>query len=732
MYHFDNICGPDGVSMRVYQSRMKKKIKDKKAELIEELYQHWKTPHTFDYLLGDNPSKLELKQAHRRVSAKLNALIGNRGQISKHGPDVFKILFEQVRRPSAKDIWAHEQEAIVGLMVLEEMVNNKWKPSMSRQKTLPIQMKARKKVFNRLPEAEKQIWRAKAAAWEPKPLIQKELFAALPKLLFTFGDTVRKYLKWTIFIWAGGLTDTGKAASIRLSSLFALWVFIIEWYDEDDADTQALLDSKEYQAVDTVFNGVLARKHKLPIEEVQTMLPYCPRIPNSIIPQGVPLLKDMIEYDPATNSVLTDNDTLIKALTLYLQDMYALVPTVDGKKRKGKQLIPPWDRMDQKKGNLGEWIEPGRLPDTPGFRFSAPTRMAEEDCHAFAVHVCSGEHGHFSSERVFCWRNQQKGHVVPSKKMVPAKRKIPSSVAAETAGISFKDVTAIATQPAEGASERPIKKARNIELSEKKVAIDTSQGQKPPPKARAKKAASKGAGIAEDPPKKKITVVHKGAKGPQFDGNGQEWYNDFHKIEVVRFLEASEVEAGVKFSAFLDISEKIEDSSASEEDAKSRVIADEIWDALFESEGPLPYPRHITCLKDWKGFAKEILLRIDAGLESICAHPCDRSLSRLRLGGGIGVFGILRALEFLRRVVRSNGMEEILGVFYHTLREHVCSLLKKARTVFQKEMWRRWTCGSLCEDPNNGTNRLVILWHVFMEAAMQKGMTDEEASILIK
>ncbi|KIJ30664.1 hypothetical protein M422DRAFT_267710 [Sphaerobolus stellatus SS14] len=330
MYHFDNIRGPDGVSMRVYRTRMKRKIKDKKAELIEELYQHWKTPHTFDYLLGENPSKLELKQAYRRVSTKLNALIGNRGQISKRGPDIFKILFEQVRRPSAKDIWAHEQEAIVGPMVIEEMVKNKWKPSMLRQKTLPIQMKARKKVFNRLPEAEKQIWRAKAATWEPKPLTQKELFAALPKLLFTFGDAVRKYLKWTIFIWAGGLTDTGKPASIRE-----------EWYDEDDADTQALLDSKEYQAVNTVFNGVLARKHKLPIEEVQTMLPYRPRIPNSIIPQGVPLLKDMIEYDPATNNVLTDSDTLIKALTLYLQDTYALVPTVDGKKRKGKQLIPP-------------------------------------------------------------------------------------------------------------------------------------------------------------------------------------------------------------------------------------------------------------------------------------------------------------------------------------------------------------------------------------------------------
>ncbi|KIJ47670.1 hypothetical protein M422DRAFT_248678 [Sphaerobolus stellatus SS14] len=188
-------------------------------------------------------------------------------------------------------------------------------------------------------------------------------------------------------------------------------------------------------------------------------------------------------------------------------------------------------------------------------------------------------------------------------------------------------------------------------------------------------------------------------------------------VDMVRFLEASEVEKGFIYTSFLDISEAPNDS----EEGYS-----EFWDRIFESDNPLPYPHQMNRLKDWKTFAKQLVLHIEAGLQAITDHPCNKLLTRLRLGGGIGIFGILRALEFLRRVVRSDNMEEQLGVFFHTLKENVQELLKRTRSVFEREMLCRWTSGSLMEDAKDNTSRLVLLWHVFMEATMQKGVSDDE------
>ncbi|KIJ28449.1 hypothetical protein M422DRAFT_54597 [Sphaerobolus stellatus SS14] len=663
---------------------------------------------------------------------------------------------------------------------------------MSHQKTLPIQMKARRIVFNRLPEEEKKKWRAKAEAWEAKPLSQKELFIALPKLLFTFGDAVRKHLKWSIFIWAGGLTDTGKPASLRE-----------EWYDEDDAETQVFLASKEYQAVDTVFNGVVARRHNVPLDDVQVMLPYRPRIPNAFVPQGVPLLKDMLEYDVTSNKVLSDNETIVEALKLYLLDTYSLVPMPDGRKRKGKELIPPWDKMDQKKGMLDEWIAPGRLPSADGFRFSAPTRMADEDCQTFAAYVCGGEYSRLEIDKVFRWQNQQDGQVVRTNKLVPAKRKMKGTeVAAEveveveastenSVEISFGPTKKKMSTKKSSKADPPKREDTNVEtedvISVKKAykpkkssnattpkgedqtvenasIMNRSENDARPTKKAKKSGNDKELQVDVDDTRivaksgrpaqvsKKITekaaldskltatafkVVHKGSKGPQFNGNGQEWFNDFYRremnlewepdgdvaqgngtlLDVVRFLEGSEVEPGCTFSAFLDISEPPE---FSEWETAT------FLDRIFDSDNPLPYPHQIKKLKDWKDFSKLLLLLTNVGLEAISNHSIDNSLSRLRLGGALGIFGIARALEFLRRVGNAEGMDEQLGIYQYTLKENVGLLLKRTRRVFEREMWRRWTSGSLTEDRNDATKRLVLLWHVFMEANMAKKVTDEE------
>ncbi|KIJ47668.1 hypothetical protein M422DRAFT_248677 [Sphaerobolus stellatus SS14] len=768
LYRFDNLRGP-GVGSHVYRLRMKKKMSDTKDTLIKELLDHWEQPHKFEYLLGPNPSKEELKKANRKIRSKLNSLLTGRTKVTRHGPDIFKMLFERARQPSAKELWAHEEEATAGLLVLMQMIEDKWKPSMSHQKILPIQMTAHKKVFNRLPEEEKKKWYAKAEAWEAKPLTQKDMFLTLPKLFFAFGDALRKHLNWSVFIWAGGLTDTGAPASLRE-----------EWYDEDDTETQVLLGSKEYQAVDTVLNGLLARRQK----DVQIMLPYHPRIPNAFIPIGVPLLKDMIEYDITMNKILTDPDTLVEALKTYLLDTYALVPMQDGKKRKGKHLIPPWDAMDRQKGALDEWVDHSRLPKNQGFRFSAPNCMAEEDCQLFAAYVCSGEYGKLPRDEVFQWRNQQKANIIQSMKIVPKKRKVKK----------IDDMSSIGIDIVSGQEQkRPKKNEAKVEVDKQNTEMKSSTMDKqavilptntptncaPGEKKTTKASKSKGKGKRKpdadeepgnvpkakadtdqdngDAPKRsyrwgnprmrqsqslslsmcshpRLRLCLRGQKGRNLMGM---WFNDFHYremnlewesegnseanrgslVDMVRFLEASEVEKAFKFSAFLDISAP---------DIVTQDQAADIFDRIFESDEPLPYPHQLIKLKDWKSFCRLLQLLIDAGLKAIVNYPCDKALSRLRIGGGLGVFGVLHALELLRRIASADELGERLGVFQHTLKEIVSSLLRRTRTVFEREMLWRWSSGSLNEDSNMETKRLVLLWHVLMEATLQQEISDEE------
>ena len=147
----------------------------------------------------------------------------------------------------------------------------------------------------------------------------------------------------------------------------------------------------------------------------------------------------------------------------------------------------------------------------------------------------------------------------------------------------------------------------------------------------------------------------------------------------------------------------------------------DLLDDIFSPDQPLPYPRVLTNFTNWDDMIRFFFYRIQEAIAIIRSHPTDRSGSRMRLTGGMGAFGILRQLEFLRRCThsmaasgkkRSRGMEDV--------EIKVERLIRQAEWCLRCEMWRRWASGSFHESRNEHGGELRVLWLIFMEACFTK------------
>ena len=167
-------------------------------------------------------------------------------------------------------------------------------------------------------------------------------------------------------------------------------------------------------------------------------------------------------------------------------------------------------------------------------------------------------------------------------------------------------------------------------------------------------------------------------------------------------------------------------------EAGADTLSATLWDRVWDADAPLPYPRHLPTLKDWKNFCRHLMARIEGGLGEILAHVTGMELHRLSVSGGLGIFGILRGIEFLRRLLRKDGIEKSLSVFYHTLKDNVVRLTRRAELVFMREMWRQWAGGSLWEHMVEPGRNLVLMWNVMMDVLMQdEAMSDEQVCFCI-
>ncbi|KIJ48644.1 hypothetical protein M422DRAFT_247499 [Sphaerobolus stellatus SS14] len=431
------------------------------------------------------------------------------------------------------------------------------------------------------------------------------------------------------------------------------------------------------------------------------------------------------------NKILTDPDTHVEVLKTYLLDTYALVPMQDDKKWKGRHLIPSWDAMDHQKGALDEWVNHNRFPKNQGFRFSAPNHMAEEDCRLFAAYLCSAE-GQHHSEHEDCPQEKEVKEIddmcvssigidIISEQEQKRPKKNEAKVEVDKQNTERKSsmmdkqavILLINTPTNCTPGEKKTTKASKLKGKGKrkpdadeepgnvpKAKVDTNQDNGDAPKRFYRWGSSKNKTKSEPEPLNvlplKIKVwfndFHYCKMNLKWESEGNSEANQGSLVDMVRFLEASEVEKAFKFSAFLDLSA----------------------------------PDILTKLKDWKSFCWLLQLLIDASLKAIVNYPCDKALSQLRIGGGLGVFGILHALELLRWIASADKLGEQLGIFQHTLKEIDSSLLTRTHTVFEREMLRHWSSGSLNEDSNMETKHLVLLWHVLMEATLQQEISDEE------
>jgi hypothetical protein len=160
-------------------------------------------------------------------------------------------------------------------------------------------------------------------------------------------------------------------------------------------------------------------------------------------------------------------------------------------------------------------------------------------------------------------------------------------------------------------------------------------------------------------------------------------------------------------SSFLDISQVPQSFNGPTES---------LWEQIFDDEdAALPYTVDLPYLKDWKPLVKLLTARIEAGCNAITHHTSDSKLSRLRLEGPLGVFGMLRALEFLRRLTMIDGMESKLGVYFHVLCANVSRLFAEMELTCRREMWCRWASGSLKEANLPASESFIRRWQLYVE-----------------
>ena len=200
-------------------------------------------------------------------------------------------------------------------------------------------------------------------------------------------------------------------------------------------------------------------------------------------------------------------------------------------------------------------------------------------------------------------------------------------------------------------------------------------------------------------------------------------------VGVVRYLEATELEdkfvfvsLGVCVYIYLFLLRLQSDSlDITQQPSGWDNRALEAWDVVFDEDKPLPYARHMPPVSDWKGFTRKLTARIEAGLTAISGHPTDESYSKLRIGGHLGIFGMLRGLEFLRRLCKMENITMGLGVYFHTLKDKVDHLINEMDLICRQEMWSRWASASLTYTKSTTCSRLILLWHIVVETFRNTG-----------
>ncbi|KIJ41839.1 hypothetical protein M422DRAFT_255164 [Sphaerobolus stellatus SS14] len=139
-----------------------------------------------------------------------------------------------------------------------------------------------------------------------------------------------------------------------------------------------------------------------------------------------------------------------------------------------------------------------------------------------------------------------------------------------------------------------------------------------------------------------------------------------------------------------------------------------IIDDILVPSNPLPNPSILQMrgTKKSEQVFNSFHKRAGEALLAITTFPTDLKLSVLHVGGNLGLFPRLRAVEFLQRYVHNVDKDPMRL-------SQVDSLLQQYDATLAQEKWWRWAIMSFAQSKHTHSGLLYKAWLLWMETVMQ-------------
>ena len=159
------------------------------------------------------------------------------------------------------------------------------------------------------------------------------------------------------------------------------------------------------------------------------------------------------------------------------------------------------------------------------------------------------------------------------------------------------------------------------------------------------------------------------------------------------------------------------DVTGPEESVKD-LVAD-LYEAIFDVATPLPLFTQYRKIKNWDSVVRVAINTAQGIISALVHYPTDADLTRLMIGGPLGVFPALRSVEFARRWAVTTQQEE-------SIIERISTIVLQLEKALACEQWRRWSLNTMALRRHRRAGDLVVLWSVWLETKMRSSMTPEQ------
>ncbi|KIJ37870.1 hypothetical protein M422DRAFT_50210 [Sphaerobolus stellatus SS14] len=459
---------------------------------------------------------------------------------------------------------------------------------------------------------------------------------------------------------------------------------------------------------------------------------------------------------------VTDEINEVRHLLLkYLEYTYAMVPAAQTGRRETPKKPDSDDIATTEE--LHKWVELTRLPSP--FEFGTPLLMRRPRLYELVKWIILGEMGKLEEIQQFKWVGQLEGVVdIPRRWQTGTKRKC--SIAKSGADSEGEVIELDEAERGESdTSEAAAPKAKRVKGKTQTgspntddmdcfsclwvCCISESAGgsgcshQGCPIKAAKPHAGTVGKHTAGDDSNASgddsdsdsndsntdEAYVIRRKQPAAFDGDYLKWHQDFEKRR--KALDWEGCPKGIMGDTILMATRFIEAAEGGFIDVTSPVDTDNtgvqlLFDAIMQTNIDVPSPSAYRGIKDWSGVYKNLLMRGQSALDKIVGYATDKSCSRLQVGGEMGIFPVLRGLEFMRRQIT---LRDANSPFHASLEE----LLDAYNLILPQEQFRRWAVGSFAVSSHSEKGKAYVrtgdvypAWLVWMETVMRAHWTPDK------